>query len=84
MRGDLLTSRKELLRKEGALGLLILQSLALRRELLASRRAPMLRLRASPTPTTRPRTPASRAKLVVIFIEARAEGRQKRHKGRKA
>ena len=29
-------------------------------------------------------TPASRAKLVVVFTEARAEGRQGRHKGRKA
>ena len=30
------------------------------------------------------RTPASRAKLVVVFTEARAEGRQGRYKGRKA
>ena len=29
-------------------------------------------------------TPASRAKLVVAFTKARAEGRQGRHKGRKA
>ena len=52
------------------------------------RRAPTSRLRALPTPITRPRTPASRAKLVVIFTkvraEARAKGRQGRHKGRKA
>ena len=42
----------------------------------------MLRLRASPTLIIRPRTPASRAKLVVVFTEARVEGRQKRHKRR--
>ena len=29
-------------------------------------------------------TPALRVKLVVVFTEARAEGRQGRHKGRKA
>ena len=28
-------------------------------------------------------TPALRAKLVVVFTEAKAEGRQGRHKGRK-
>ena len=44
----------------------------------------MLRLRASPTPIIRPRTPVLRAKLVVVFTEARAEGRQGRYKGREA
>ena len=50
----------------------------------------MLRLRAllTPTPIIRPRTLASRAKLVVISIkvraEVRAEGTQGRYKGRKA
>jgi hypothetical protein len=46
------------------------------------RRAPILKLRALPTLTTRPRTPVLRAKLVVVFTEARAEGRQERYKGR--
>ena len=44
----------------------------------------MLRLRALLTLTIRPRTPALRVKLVVVFTEARAEGRQGRYKGRKA
>ena len=44
----------------------------------------MLRLRASPTLIIRPRTPASREKLVVVFTEARAEGRQGRYKRREA
>ena len=44
----------------------------------------MLRLRALLTPIIRPRTPALRAKLVVVFTEARAEGRQGRYKRRKA
>ena len=44
----------------------------------------MSRSRASPTLITRPRTPASRAKLVVVFTEARAEGRQGRYKTREA
>ena len=64
---------------------------ALRRESLALRRAPMLKSRAlpTPTPTTRPRTPVLRAKLIVIVTkvvraEVRAEGRQGRYKGRKA
>ena len=43
----------------------------------------MLKLKALLTLTTRPRTPALRVKLVVIFTEARAEGRQGRYKGRK-
>ena len=44
----------------------------------------MSRLRASPTLITRPRTPASRTKLVVIFTEARAKGRQGRYKEKEA
>ena len=60
---------------------------ALRGELSALRKALTLRLKASLTPTIRPKTPASRAKLVVIFTkvraEARAKGRQERYKGRK-
>ena len=44
----------------------------------------MLKLRALLTPIIRPRTPALRAKLVIIFTEARAEGRQKRYKKKKA
>ena len=42
----------------------------------------MLKLKASPTLIIRPRTPASRVKLVIVFTEARAEGRQGRYKGR--
>ena len=58
--------------------------LALRRELLALKRALMLRLRALLILIIRPRTPASKTKLVVVFTEVRAEGKQKRHKKRKA
>ena len=43
----------------------------------------MSKLRVLLTLIIRPRTPASRAKLVVVFTEARAEGRQGRHKERK-
>ena len=43
----------------------------------------MLKLRALPTLIIRLRTPVSRAKLVVVFTEVRAEGRQGRYKGRK-
>ena len=46
----------------------------------ASRRALILRLRASPTLIIRLRTPALRAKLIIVFTEARAERRQRRHK----
>ena len=58
----------------------------LRRESPALRRALMLKLKASLTPILiiRPRTPASKAKLIVIFTKARAEGKQERYKGRKA
>ena len=44
----------------------------------------MLRLRALLILIIRPRTPASKTKLVVVFTEVRAEGKQKRHKKRKA
>ena len=44
----------------------------------------MLKLKALLTPIIRPRTPASRVQLVVIFTKARAEERQKKYKGRKA
>ena len=43
----------------------------------------MLRLRASLTLIIRPRTPALKVKLVVVFTEARAEGRQRRYKRKK-
>ena len=58
--------------------------LALRRESPALRRALMSRSRALPTSIIKPKTLALRVKLVVVFIEARAEGRQGRYKGRKA
>ena len=61
-----------------------LQLLASRRESLALRRALISRSRALLTLIIRPRTPASRTKLVIIFTKARAEGRQRRYKGRKA
>jgi hypothetical protein len=82
----LLVLRRELLRKERVLKLLILNSLILKGELLALRRALILKLRALPTPILiiRLRTLASRVKLVVLFTEVRAKGRQGRHKGRKA
>ena len=44
----------------------------------------MLKSRALLTLIIRPRTPALRVKLVVVFIEARAKGRQGRYKGKKA
>jgi hypothetical protein len=56
---------------------------ASRRELPALRRALILKLKALPTLIIRPRTPASRAKLIVVFTEARVKGRQKRYKGKK-
>ena len=51
--------------------------------MLALRRALILRLRALLTLIIRPRMPASRVKLIVVFIEVRAEGRQGKYKGKK-
>ena len=50
---------------------------ALRGELLALRKAPILKLKALPTLIIRLRTLALKVKLVVIFIKVRAKAKVK-------
>ena len=50
---------------------------------MALRRAPILKLKALLTLIIRPRMPVLRIKLIVIFTEVRAKGRQKKYKKRK-